>query len=410
MNDTQNGRGLKSGKSGFGRWTSALLALTLCGSLSIRAQAAHGGQDTSTIFQDTFETDVNGWMVIGPHGHIGTTNEIGKFKNGKSALAFNYRFDVVATNPGEIPIDAIIRPVMQGQLTKALSISFWARSDTSAPFAISLAEKDGGRYLAMVWLPKNQWQHVVLTSADFALTDGKDDPKDPDGKLDMDQVDSVSILNLWEFLSVSAKDNPAISAFFPPQTGEHTLWLDDFTASSAPPTYETPEPTLPVEKRGLWLDSLRRDTLSWLPMGMVEMQLDKMAPTKARALRLDYTQEKGKLTAAVHDLKNVDLSKYDHLEFDVATSKPSKLLLTLEEKNGARYVAIIDVAGNSMPSRKALYFSNFKLADDSPKDLDDKLDLDQLKNLSVVDLTAFFNMQTQPNTLWIGPIRASQEK
>lgn len=407
MNDKQN-RCIVG--NGFGCGMAALLALALCGSLSRGAQAAPGGRDDSTIFLDTFETDVNGWTVMGPHGHVGTTNESGKVKNGKSALAFNYRFDVVATNPGELPIDAIIRPVMQGLLTKARAFSFWARSDTNAPLGISLAEKDGGRYLATVWLPKNQWQHVVLTSADFSLTDGKDDPKDPDGKLDMDQVDSIVLLNLWEFLAVGAKEAPAAAALFPPQTGEHTLWIDDFTASSAPPIYDTPEPTLPTEKRGMWLDSLRRDTLSWVPIGLVEMQLEKKAPTKFRALRLDYTQENGKFTAVIHDLKNVDLSKYDHLEFDIASSKPSKLLLTLEEKNGARYTAVIDVAGSSMSSRKALYFANFKLADDSPKDPDDKLDLDQLKNLTIVDLTAFFNMQTQPNTLWIGPIRASQEK
>ena len=408
MVDKQNGRRFRNSS---GRWTAALLALALCSGLTGRVWAAYGsGRDDGAIFQDTFETDTNGWMSLGPHAHVGITNENGKVKNGKSALAFNYRFDLVATNPGEIPIDILLRPVTGGQLTKARSINFWARSDTNAPLGVSLAEKDGGRYLAVVWLPKNQWQHVVLTVADFALTDGKDDPKDPDGKLDLDQVDSISVLNIWEFLAIAAKEAPATAALFPPQNGEHTLWLDDFTVSNDAPVYETPEPMPPTEKRGLWIDSLRRDTLNWLPIGGVEMQLDKNAPTKSRALRLDYTQENGKLTAAVHDLKNVDLTRYDHLEFDVAASKASKLLLTLEEKNGARYIATLDVAGASIPSRKALYFANFKLADDSPKDPDDKLDLDQLKNLSVVDLTAYFNPQTQPNTLWIGPIRASQEK
>ena len=393
-----------------GRRTAGALALVVSGVLLGGALAAHAGRDDATLFQDTFEADTNGWMVFGPHAHIGRTNEAGKVKNGKSALAFNYRFDAVAPNPGEPPIDAILRSIPDGQLAKARSLSFWARSDINAPIALALAERNGGRYLAMTWLPKNQWQHIVFAPDDFTLTEGKDDPKDPDGKLDMDQVENITLLNLYSFVALGAKDNPATAALFPAQSGEHTLWIDDFTASSAPPAFATPEPAPPVEKSGVWVDSLRQDTLAWLPLGAVEMQMDKDAPTKSRAIRLDYTQEMGKFAAVVHDLNHANLSRYDHLEFDVASSKAGKLLIALEEKNGSRYNAIIDMAGDGKPARKVVYFANFAFADDSPKDPDGKLDLDQLKNLSIADITGYVTMQKQANTLWIGPIRASQSK
>jgi hypothetical protein len=142
----------------------------------------------------------------------------------------------------------------------------------------------------------------------------------------------------------------------------------------------------------------------------VEMQLDKAAPIKPRAIRLDYTQEMGKFTAVVHDLHNANLSRYNHLEFDIASSKASKLLIALEEKNGSRYHTIIDIDGDGKPVRKALYFGDFVFADDSPKDPNGKLDPDQLKNLSIADITGYVTMQKQANTLWIGPIRASQSK
>lgn len=396
-------------------WRVGLFALVLGGlgmnfpMVGAQAKVA----DDSTIFQDRFEADVNGWMGFGPHFHIGTTNEAGKFKSGMSALAFNYRFEVVATNPGELPIDAIVRPIPNGQLAKMRSLSFWAKSDINAPLTVALTEKEGGRYTAVTWIPKNQWVHVVLLPEDFALADGKDDPKDPDGKLDMDQVENISLLNMWEFLPIAAKTNPASVALFPAQTGEHTLWLDDFTASSVTAPFDSPEPLHPeTDKNGIWIDGLRRDALNWLPLGSTEMQLDKSAPTKSRAIRLDYSQEMGKVSALVHDLHNLNLTKYDHLEFDIAGSKPAKLVVSLEERGGARYNTVIDLAGGNATSRKALYFSDFKLADDSPPDPNNRLDLDQLKSITILDFSGFvpgfINPPKQEETLWIGPIRATK--
>lgn len=101
-----------------GRRTAGILALVVSGGLLGGSLAAHAGRDDATIFQDTFEADTNGWVVFGPHARVGRTNEAGKFKNGTSALAFNYRFDAVAPNPGEPPIDAILRPTPDGQWQK----------------------------------------------------------------------------------------------------------------------------------------------------------------------------------------------------------------------------------------------------------------------------------------------------
>ncbi len=369
--------------------------------------------NADTVFLDTFETDSAGWMGYGPHARVGTTNEAGKVKNGKSALAFNYRIENGggAAEPGQPPIDALVRSVPDGQLAKARALSFWARTDANTPLALTLTEKNGGgRYMALIWLAKNQWQHVVVTMEDFYLTDGKDDPKDPDGKLDMDQVESVTLLSLYSYMALSVKENPSNAALFPAQTGEHSLWIDDFTALTAAPPADRPEPPLPEEKSGVWLESLRRDAPAWLPLGNVDMKLDPAAPTKGRALRLDYTQEKGKIAAIAHDLHNLNLTRCNQLQFDIASVKATKIILVLEEKSGAKYNAIVDVPADSALSHKAVFFINFVLSDDLPPDPNGKLDLDQLKSLTIVDLASFTAETAQPNTLWLGPLRASQGK
>lgn len=392
---------------------SFLSAGTLALALGALLAFAPHRADADTVFQDTFETDSAGWMGYGPHARVGTTNESSKVKSGKSALAFNYRIDNggAAADPGQLPLDALVRSVPDGQLAKARALSFWARTDANTPLALTLTEKNGGgHYMAVIFLAKNQWQHVVVTAEDFYLTDGKDDPKDPDGKLDMDQIESVTLLNLYSYLALSVKDNPGNAALFPAQNGEHSLWLDDFTALTTPPTPDRPEPALPEEKSGLWLESLRRDTPAWLPLGNVDMKLDAGAPTKGRALRLDYTQEKGKIAAIVHDLHNFNLARCNQFQFDIASIKATKIILVLEEKGGAKYNAIVDVPADSAPAHKAVFFANFTLSDDSPPDTDGKLDIDQVKNITIVDLAAFTAEQAQPNTLWFGPLRASQGK
>ncbi len=390
--------------------SAGVSALALAAVLTIAPRSARADD---SIFTDTFETDANTWMGYGPHARVGTTNEAGKVKNGKSALSFNYRLENggAAVEAGQLPLDALVRPIPDGQLAKARALSFWARTDANTPLAVTLTEKNGGgRYVAVIWLPKNQWHQVVLATTDFALTDGKDDPKDPDGKLDMDQIESVTLLNLYAYAALSVKDTPGNAALFPFVTGEHSLWIDDFAALTTLPAPDKPEPTLPDEKSGLWLESLRRDTLTWLPLGNVEMQVDAKAPTKGRALRLDYTQEKGKFAALIHDMHNVNLTPYNQLQFDVASTKATKLIFVLEEKNGVKYSAFVDVPADSAVARKALFFANFTLTDDSPPDPKGKLDFSQLKNLTIADTAAFTAEQSQQNTLWIGPIRASQSK
>ena len=401
---------MRSGRTTVAVWRTggAILALILGVSA---ARITRAGQEADTLLLDTFEAGANGWSALGPHASVGTTNESGKVKNGKNALAFNYRIDTAAPAPGEPPIDALVRPVKDGQLTGARSLSFWIRSDASAPLALALTEHNGGRYSASLWVAKNQWQHIVLAPEDFTLGDGKDDPKDPDGKLDMDQVENIALINLHAFVALSLKDMPANASLFPLQNGPRALWLDDFAVSRATAMFDAPAPALPPdEKSGLWVDALRRDTPAWMPLGTVEMKIDANAPASGRALRLDYTQQLGKITAALRDIHATDLTPYDHLEFDIASAHAGKILLVLEEKTGARYQTVMDVPGNNTSSRKAIYFANLAIADDGPKDANGKLDLDQIKNLSFVDVTAFFNMTTQPNTLWIGPIRASRNK
>jgi len=368
-------------------------------------------QTPAALWQDTFEADAGTWAALGPNGKVSVATDPAQVKAGKGALAFSY---VVggkqeAGKESPVPIDVLYRATPDGALAKMRSLRFWIRADDDTPVAVTLAEKEGGRYLTLFWLPKNTWQQVTLAPGDFWLTDDKNDPKDPDNRLDLDQVENVSLLSLWSFLALGAAGSPEAGALLGTHTGAHTLWLDDFAASAdAPPAL----PAAEAADRGVWIDDLRRDLLTWMPLGDVQMRLDTSdAPLKGRALRIDYTQREGKFAALFHDLRRADLSRADQLTFEAASVRSVKLIITLEEKGGARYTASVDVPAGAKPTRFSIPFRDFSVADDSPQDNNAKLDLNQLKTINLVDISGLINKGQEKNTLWIGPIRAlSPEK
>ena len=55
-------------------------------------------KSADTLFTDTFEADVTGWAVIGPHGSVERTTDAANVKDGKGALLFRYR---IGDKPGE---------------------------------------------------------------------------------------------------------------------------------------------------------------------------------------------------------------------------------------------------------------------------------------------------------------------
>lgn len=390
---------------------SGVLAFALTAGLTLGTGAAHRQGDAGgALFTDAFETDAKPWVAFGPHGKVATTDEAAHVKTGKGALEFDFNVGDKSgekpSDPNQLPLDVLLRPTPDGQLAKMQAVTFWARSDFASPYAVTLSEKGGGRYVSMIWLPKDTWRRVTLLPSDFWLSDDKNDPKDPDGKLDLDQVENVGVVSLWSFLALGAGDTPEGVELLAPKLGPHKFWLDDFSALPTAPAQEAPMPALPEKANGVWIDTMQRDIPFWMPLGNAELSIDPNAPFKGHALRADYVQGASKYIALIHDMRRANLAHKDRITFQVASAKSLKLAVALEEKSGARYIVILDVPGDSEPTRKSVSFSDFMIAEDSPKDPDGQLDLDQIKTISFVDITSAFGIDKQKNTLWIGPISA----
>ena len=73
---------------------------------------------------------------------------------------------------------------------------------------------------------------------------------------------------------------------------------------------------------------------------------------------------------------------------------------------GPRYSHPVTVTGGSKPVSLDLMLSSFQPDATGVPDPDGKLDADQLKSISIVDITAADSRPPSENVLWVSPITA----
>ena len=397
----RSGRGLAGKLSG-------LIGVLLLGSLTEIAFAQ------APLLKDDFETEKLEWAGLGTSAKVERVTGAGKTKGGAGALQFRYRVEgkksattkPETTEAAEIkkdkpqptaPFDILFRAVSVGQLAKMNALKFSVKTEIDTPLVVTMTEKDGGRYLTMLWIPKGEWQEVTVTPDECWLADDKDDPKDPDGKLDPDKIENIALADLSCVFApeLSAQENGGIPVSSL-HLGEHTILIDDFMVSGGSP--------LTPKRDELAIDPFNQDLLRWFALGDVQMRLDKASPLKTPAFRADYKQGDGGYVLFVKNTRGMKATSADSLVLDLASTKSCRLIFMLEEKNGSKYSFTLAVPGDSEPYHRVVEFSEFAAAE-GVKDDNDRLDPLQVKTLTITDVLGAYGIAKQKNTLWIGPIR-----
>ena len=349
---------------------------------------------SSTIVHHSFESDEHGWIAMGGAGSVRVAKDASSRHDGANSLAFDY-------TAGK-DMSVAILPV-DFSLEKMKSMRFWLKTDISTAVGVFLSEKKpGGDYATWFWSPKDRWQQIVLTPSEFTANDGLNDPKDPDGRLDLDQIQGIGLLDLKMLFSMSG------GAQQPPfqldkLAGSHTLLVSDFQIES-----EGPAPA--TVKDGVIIDDFRRSFARWLTLGGMEMSLpNDENPTGKRALEASYKQKPGQFVLMSHRIGNIDLSKCDRLSFDIASIEDAQVAVSIEmakvKGKGARYTYMLEVAGGKKPQHQSIPFTEFVLDQNSPPDPAGRFDPSKMRTISVVDVTGAARNETTANTLWLADIR-----
>jgi len=352
-----------------------------------------------------FEDGREGFQPFGPTAKISLTREADNVKQGHAALRFDYQ---VAPEQ----LNAMLLTGEVGAAANIKSFRFWVKADYETNLVMVLQEHESGRYMAQFHAPANQWQRVELGLKDFMLSNDKDDPKDPNGKLDMDMVEAVAIGDLSQ-LFVQAKDEN-LKKLFGVKTGPHAFFLDDFWASdqALPPT-----PGVDAQDPAI-IDAFTAPQLAWLMVNgtrLVRVTSQELAAQGApntvreRGLQAQYHQNAGVPVGLLRGVAPGQLKDMVALKFTVATEKPLVLLVQLEEKSGGKYNTTIDLPGQQKPMDIRLVPKLFGKADDS-KDDNNRLDLDQVKQIVFLDLTSLLGQGDGDNQLWLSNLRVEKEE
>jgi len=356
--------------------------------------AANGGSEP--LVHHTFEEGVSGWTALGTNCKVALTREAAHIKEGKAALQFDY-------SVGKGQTSVLLLPTTDGALAKAKSFRFWVRADSTTTLAVMLQEKQGGRYAALFAAPKDAWQQIELALSDFILGEGREDPKDADNRLDLDQVEGVGITDLAQLFAQI--EDPALRQLLGGQPGVHTLYLDDFAASDA----ALPDPAAAADGV-VRLDHFDRPQLQWLAVGDVLLSSARIASAgEAQAengLKAEYRQGPGKIVGLVRHLPRGRLKGTERLLLDVSSARPAQLVVQVEETGGGKYNKQVSIPGDSRLQKLSLAFAEFTAAADS-KDDNTRLDLDQATQILILDLSGFSGVEEGDNTLRVANLRAA---
>ena len=366
------------------------LRLLLLPALALAAGAAFAQKPTTDIIKTSFEDGDGGWITFGGEGKVSVTGDAAQVKEGKAALRYDY-----PVAKGKVSF--LAHGVPDGGLAGMKSIRLWLRADYPSAVILSLQEKEGGRYNAGFSLPANEWQRIELTLDDFYLSDGPDDPKDPEGKLDLEKVDGLGIADLSQIFVQF--DNPMVEKLLGVKPGPHTLYLDEFLIS------EEALPGAAQPDDSTRLDTFRRPQTAWLGVFGARVSNVEAKPLNGRGLQAAYRQAPDAFPGAIRAIKRGSLAGAARLAFDVASVRPAELMVQVEEAGGGKYKAQVSVEGGSTAKSREIAFTDMKAADDS-KDTNDKLDLDQVKQIVVLDIAGAVNQVDQENTLWLSNLRA----
>ncbi len=318
-------------------------------------------------------------------------------KSAKQPTVFDY--DGASKNPviAMLPVPDSLRGM------KSLRFRFKAKSATA--LGIALNETEGGRYAAIFWLKPDVWQSVELVPEDFILGDLPTDPKDPDGKLDLDQVHGIALVDISEALGamIAATSAPIMVA---EREGPQKLSMDGFEVSTETPAWYKP-------RDAYGIDGFAHPQLDWFTFGGADLDLDTSGKViTGNALQANYEQQESRFPILLRVLPPMKLAGATHLTFDVASDKDADLIIVLQEEGqgkseGPRYHTQVHVKGGGKAAHRQIAFSAFEFEGEGAADPSGKLNLDKLKTIAVLDITGAVTQQPGVvNTLRIGNIAA----
>jgi hypothetical protein len=245
----------------------------------------------------------------------------------------------------------------------------------------------------MFWSPAGMWQQIELTPRDFELSDGPTDPKDPDGKLDLDQVEGIGMIDLAIYFENAVERDKIVVTKATP--GSHTILIENFEVRSIGPT-SAPNT----------IDAFDRGFLQWMtPGGMSLRFVPETGPLGEPSLKATYEETSGPFAFMARRVGGLDLAKAKRLTFDLASENEATIMVALETKQGGRYHQTIYPPAGRKVFHVDLNLGDFERETDTGPE---KFDPSQWKTIGFTDISGAIGGGTSANTFWLGNLRVKE--
>ncbi len=369
------------------------LALALSLILAVPGLAQPAAPTRDATLHWSFDVDTGGWQSTDPQATLSVTQEAAVCRpNGGGALQFAY-------TPGAAQFTAVMVPT-EGGVGNGKSLHFWIRTSEYAMMMVLAGEGDESRYSANFTSLPNRWQEVSLALDRMQSTD---DSKDKTVPLDPAKITGLALCDATGMMVKAAQQVPFLVA---PDLGPRKLWLDDFSVTSSPAQPRWTETTI-GGKPAVLLDSFERAPLEWLMLAGKGIEVDYDGEHKASgkySLRVQYALPAGKIFGTITPLAGVPLKGARSLSLAIMSETAITLFVELKETNNAKYQTTVPLEAGEPFRTPNVPFDQFKLANDSPPDPDGRLDADQLKEMTLADLSAAAGNAAPANTLWLDDV------
>lgn len=342
------------------------------------------------LLEYTFATSEQGWTVFQPQGDkakVGLIHDPAHVKVGTASLKYTYQ-----VTSGEVSVAMV--PIADGVIAKMKSLNFWVLSDHSSGLAVTISEKGGGRYNGILYAPKDKWQEVNMSLNDFTLSTGAGDPKDANGKLDPEKIESISVIDFDQFLF----QTPALATALHIAEGTRNIYLSGvkITEKAVPDAISTTGNATKV-------DTYERPQVGWMGLGVGSLSVAQAGPLNELSLKADYHVGAGQISGVIRPFAVKTLAGAKTVSLRWATAKPGTFILQFEEDGGAKYNRTLQSEGGSKAIDNTIALSSFTLSDDS-KDDNGQLDPEKIHHVAVIDASGVAGTTDQNNTLWVGSV------
>ena len=355
-------------------------------------------QEREVLFMEDFEGGVGSSVTLDPAAELSVTNDPDLVFAGEGSLQLEY---VQAPMYQDVPDwglpGSLALPLPEG-LAGLGEVAFALRAQLSTPIVVTLAEGDDGpRYNCLLWCAADEWSEFSLALDDFVSD--LDGPVDPNGRLDLELVNGIALIDADSFVRAIAEQSPLFDA---EPAAEQTLWLDEFVLRAGEPPAAMPEVPAPLAHytppmRGFLVIGGRDVTVA------SEEQDDG-----AYALRLGYTMPATTILGLMNAIQPDALADCSAIRLHARTNRQVTLIVALEEQREpgdlgkSRYESVVTLEPSEDLQTITLPLALFKLADDQT-DPDGALNADLVNMLSIADVTAIFTGGEVINTLRLLP-------